>query len=350
MKKWNLNTIRNYIEGLDIEFDLEELENDVEFMMAVINYSNDYKMYSFCGDKIKYNYELIKFMIQKFNANTNYVIELANDYFDHTLTDEYLDDIPTIEYLEVLLTLDKYLPRSLEENIIMEKIRARNEYMRYRVSFEASLENDPEENSLGFDFIEYFYSGSVLIKDFFAYNMIDEIFSSHKIEKKLHETYKEKPNSSISVLIELLKCYDMELAYYVTARIKEFNTHLNEIDKMINRWDTYITNSRHEKANDVIDAIYKYYDEFGYAIASSVDQIITYFGNKYNILEEMKIADTYFMPAELDLKSKRFQERSLITQLDSIIRLILNDKYDPYVYANNYKKCEIKQYKIPINK
>lgn len=350
MKKWNLSTIKNYIEGLDLDYDLEELENDLEFMIAVINYSEDSKMYELCGDKIKYNYELIKFMITKFNDNPDFIIKLANDYFDRTVTEADENDIPPIEYLEVLLTLDKNLPKSLEDNIVIEKIRARNEYLRYRVSFEATLESDSEAvnaNSLGFDYIEYFFSGSVLIKDFFAYNMIDEIFSSNNVEKILHEYYKKKPKSSKSVLIELLKKYDLELAYYVAARIKKFESHLNEIEKMIGRWEAYEIRCKSEKANDVVDAIYMFLDEHSYGILSSVDQLITYFGNKYNIMEYIQREGMDVDLTELDIKNRSFLERGLINRLDSIIRLIIAGEYDSYIYNNSEQKCEIKQYKIP---
>ena len=67
MEKYNKELIMNYINGNDIgDYDLNELEDDKLFMTKVIEFSNDEKMYNFCSDNLKKNYEFIKYIILKF--------------------------------------------------------------------------------------------------------------------------------------------------------------------------------------------------------------------------------------------------------------------------------------------
>ena len=57
MKKIDISLVKNYVNGEDLgEFTIEQLENDKDFMMSVISYTNDIKMYSFCSDKVKQDY------------------------------------------------------------------------------------------------------------------------------------------------------------------------------------------------------------------------------------------------------------------------------------------------------
>lgn len=48
MKKIDISLVKKYVNGEDLgEFTIEQLENDKEFMMRVISYTNDIKMYFF---------------------------------------------------------------------------------------------------------------------------------------------------------------------------------------------------------------------------------------------------------------------------------------------------------------
>ena len=88
MKKYNNQLIMDYINGNDIEdYDLDELENDKLFMTKVIDFSNDEKMYNFCSEKLKKDYEFIKYIILKFRNNIEFITEVADYFLDNTDTD-----------------------------------------------------------------------------------------------------------------------------------------------------------------------------------------------------------------------------------------------------------------------
>ena len=85
MSKYNKSLIYDYINGNDIEnYNVEELENDYEFMKLVINVSKDKNIYKLCSDKLKNNYEFIKFIIYKFKNDIDFICKVANSYLDIT--------------------------------------------------------------------------------------------------------------------------------------------------------------------------------------------------------------------------------------------------------------------------
>ena len=60
MKKIDISLIKKYVNGEDLgEYSIEELENNTDFMISVISYTNDFKMYSACSEKVKKELEYI---------------------------------------------------------------------------------------------------------------------------------------------------------------------------------------------------------------------------------------------------------------------------------------------------
>ena len=67
MKKYSRDLVEKYINGEDIEdYSLDELENDKNFMMLVISQTTDRKMYNYCSESVKSDYEFVKYVILKF--------------------------------------------------------------------------------------------------------------------------------------------------------------------------------------------------------------------------------------------------------------------------------------------
>lgn len=51
----DLKLVKDYIDGEDINYDVEELENNPIFMLNVLRLSRDPNMYSLCSDNVKNN-------------------------------------------------------------------------------------------------------------------------------------------------------------------------------------------------------------------------------------------------------------------------------------------------------
>ena len=70
MKKIDISLVKKYANGEDLgEFTSDQLENDKDFMMGVISYTNDIKIYSLCSESIKKDYEFVKYLVLKFKDN-----------------------------------------------------------------------------------------------------------------------------------------------------------------------------------------------------------------------------------------------------------------------------------------
>ena len=56
MKFYNKKLVFDYVVGNDLDdYEIDELENTPEFMIEVIKYTQDKKMYNFCSDNVKSN-------------------------------------------------------------------------------------------------------------------------------------------------------------------------------------------------------------------------------------------------------------------------------------------------------
>ena len=110
MKKIDISLIRKYVNGEDLgEYSIEQLENDKDFMMGVISYTNDTKMYSSCSELVKQDYEFVKYLVLKFKDNSEFITAVADNYLDNTDTDW--------ERRELNIIMEKVLPKELSAEL-----------------------------------------------------------------------------------------------------------------------------------------------------------------------------------------------------------------------------------------
>ena len=84
MKKYSRELINRYINSEDITiYDIDELENDKDFMMQVISVSGDNNFYNLCSDNVKCDYEFVKYLIIKFKHKIDFVCEVADYFLSH---------------------------------------------------------------------------------------------------------------------------------------------------------------------------------------------------------------------------------------------------------------------------
>lgn len=251
----NKKLIMDYINGNDINVDLDILENDLEFMMAVMDFSNDKLIYNLCSEEIKYNFRLIKFLIEKFSNDLDFILDVVTNFldnYDHTywykkyLEEDFEEDKINTEELEVLITIDKYLPRVLEPKVLDIKVRLKTAFIKFRSILECIIINSEDETleqtvGKGFILIESMFPTSYLVKDYYAKEMIEEIFKNYQgntLDERIHNIYSngEIPTSAIKLLIDVIKRHDTELASYIIARPQSFDEITNEIIKVLKEW------------------------------------------------------------------------------------------------------------------
>lgn len=83
MSKYSKKVLYDYIVGNEIEgYNIDKLESDYIFIKEVTDFSNDKKIYNLCDNKLKSNFELMKFFILKFKDDKNFIKKVANEFLN----------------------------------------------------------------------------------------------------------------------------------------------------------------------------------------------------------------------------------------------------------------------------
>ena len=211
MIKYSINLINDYILGNDIQnYNLEDLENDYEFMKLVILYSKDKNMYNLCSEKLKNNYEFIKFIINVFKDDIPFIRSIVDPYLENTNNE--------IEQIELCILMSDFT-KNCDENI-------RIKYNLFSTSFYNCLVVDIEvykrqENWIGKGFIVAYelYKSSKIITDFLATKFVVNIFSDVNLEELLHKKYKTYDKfieeGKNNFLLKVIDIYDSSLTNYL---------------------------------------------------------------------------------------------------------------------------------------
>jgi len=240
--KYSKKTIFNYIIGNDLEYDINELENDPTFMIEVLNYTNDTKMYHFCTDKVKSDYDFIRFLLTKFKKDTKFIYEALEFYFSH-------NDPNSIEYEEILI-LASILANENTKELWKYKLIATQLYNNILFSIRHTINSfdDKEKKTLGrgFFIIKDNYKNSPIMLKFFAKKYVDDIFNDKhfNLEELLHNNFKKfehLENYGIyKFLLDYLKYQDEDLALYVGVHLDMLKDIKIKITYLAKRWDKYI--------------------------------------------------------------------------------------------------------------
>lgn len=288
MKKIDISLVKNYVNGEDLgEFTIEQLENDKDFMMSVISYTNDIKMYSFCSDKVKQDYEFVKYLVLKFKDNSDFITLVADNYLDNTETDW--------ESKELSIIMERVLPRELSE-----KYQVLNEisYFTKRLEIEIVEAKDSKLESMvgmGFWLIFDQYKGSNIILDYFANNMIGEIIRDNNInfEKMLHTQFKSADKITEmginSYIVKFIGFYDSMLSSYVSTHIDIIKPIANKIKLIQDDWDKYSCVDESKRYNKMLDMVHEYMSMSNSNMTEN--EVLYYVANELGIAKKVKQYD-----------------------------------------------------------
>ena len=288
MKKIDISLVKKYVNGEDLgEFTSEQLENDKDFMMWVISYTNDIKMYSFCSDKVKQDYEFVKYLVLKFKDNSDFITLVADNYLDNTETDW--------ESKELSIIMERALPRELSE-----KYQVLNEisYFTKRLEIEIVEAKDSKLESMvgmGFWLIFDQYKGSNIILDYFANNMIGEIIRDNNInfEKMLHTQFKSADKITEmginSYIVKFIGFYDSMLSSYVSTHIDIIKPIANKIKLIQDDWDKYSCVDESKRYNKMLDMVHEYMSMSNSNMTEN--EVLYYVANELGIAKKVKQYD-----------------------------------------------------------
>lgn len=291
MEKYSKNLIMNYINGNDIDdYDINELENDKLFMTKVIEFSNDEKMYNFCSEKLKTDYEFIKYIILKFKNNVDFITSVADYFLDNTDTDYERTELSII-----MSKLTESKKGVIQYNVLCDAIYSgkRLQVELYKLqNKDANLSN---EIGMGFLLIYDLYNYSEIILKFYAKKIIEDIFEEYDIEleKLLHNQFKSpddiKKQGLNNYMLKFIEIYDSMLASYASTHLDVLLSFRENIIEVQKNWNKYNDKCEREKYNCMFEKVHKYMEEVDSIFTE--EYLIYYIGSKLGILEKIKKYD-----------------------------------------------------------
>ena len=286
--------VYDYINDEDID-NIDELENNYKFMMEVIQVSKDKKMYNLCSDNVKYNYEFVKFMINTFKNDKDFVHEIASLYFEKVGS----SDITAKELYFIMRGIfndysdDRCLTYNLKCFSMYENDRELiNSCIRYE--HESIGRNDL---GLGFAYVIDYYAGiSDIITEYYAKRFLDEIFyddGNKKIEEFIHSRIRDVNDIKIigikKFILDIVRDYDVFLHDYLFAHINLISNIEKDVVKIINNWDRFNIEMIERKKcifeQEVDILIEKYNVNFDY------NDICFYIDNNLNLSVKLSIIE-----------------------------------------------------------
>jgi len=296
MKKIDISLVKKYISGEELgEYSSEQLENDKDFMIGVVSYTNDSKIYNLCSDEIKKDYDFVKYLILKFRNNSEFITEVAEYYLNNTDSE--------IERIELNILMSILLPNELSSKY---EISSETAYYTKRVEIEIEKAKDLNlESMIGEGFLLIFdsYNCSDIILKYYAENMINEIIRDNNInfETMLHNQFKTPDKiDKIGVnnyIINFIGYYDSMLGSYVSSHLDLINNIRNKIKNIQINWDRYNTIDEAKRYNSMLCMVHNYMEMSESNMSES--DILYYVAKELGIKDKVEHYDNPYFDEEL---------------------------------------------------
>ena len=331
MKKYNKKLLLDYVWGNEIiGYDIDELENDYEFMVEVIKYTKDKKMYNLCSSEVKNNYIFIRFMVETFIDDIKFVTSIANKYLESL-------DGKDITSRELTVLISEHITRNQAEedmDLFPYKADAAGFYELECCTFSHLIENvDDEEikKEYGLGFLYFFekYDSSKIICNFFAKKLLETIFyanSDCSLEELFHKHFKSfaelESYGTKNFLLQHIGQFDRYLSDYLRKNIQLLNVFNKQISRIEKNWDNYIERINMQKVDIYNDELFTYMENNQSSI--SVIELTIY------AIRKLRLEEIFY---KYDPHLKKFSEE-MPFEIERIINNI-NDQSTPDI--NDYK-------------
>ena len=291
-RKYSRRLIMDYVAGNDIEgYDINELENDYQFMIEVIDFTKDKNMYNLCSDEIKRNYNFVRFLVEKFKDDYNFIDQVSSYFFVNHENKSLLDEDHKVLELKIIINdiIGKNKIDVLEQNKIVSHLLFNLENTFAQMGIGQLPQGDQRLLGLGFAVLKDKYNDSQIITDFFAKKYIDEIFyeTVNKLADMLHRDFKDYDsllkygvNKYIAKVVSLA---DNSLAEYLLCHTELLTKIKDDIQKIGKDWNRYEQERYRDKIEQTYEKIEDYLNEnFDTTIfpIDAVNYIVEYLGLK----------------------------------------------------------------------
>lgn len=268
----DLKLVRDYIAGEDIDYDVEELENNPRFMLNVLKLSRDPNMYSLCSDNVKSNYGFVLGVIDYFSdIDFDFVKEVAGNYLDslklckreaEETEEEFLNRIRHMEVDILVSSKKEEVNRFTVSRVLMA---SKEEALMERLSNNFKSSGEMNDFGLGFLWIIDRYASSKIITDFFADRLLRKIFycsDDDSFEELIHRNCVDPnlvmENGVNNFLLDIIGKKDTYLLAYLQNDTSLLNGIKDELGFVFDNWDRYMTSLNRKRTMLFEDVISSY--------------------------------------------------------------------------------------------
>lgn len=324
MSKYSKKVLYDYILGNDIdEYDIDELENDYIFIKEVVDISGDKKMYDLCDDKLKGNFELMKFFVLKFKDDEQFIKKIARDFLEYSNNET--------DIFEINIIVSEFVKKNYE-NITDNSsfISAKGMFHLLNLSYMSEMKGEEDYDvinflQMGFICFKETYEGRKTIIDYIAKEMFSLILTKEglSLEELVHSKFKSKEKlekvGTINFIINYIASYDSNLAEYLQANIKLIEPVKNDLDRIKDNFENYNDVKREEMMYWIIEYVQKKSEDLcGYF---SGIQLLEFIAN------DLKIADDPTIKNEIEIYNSEGTEYSSLLSDEDFCE-IFDDKND----------------------
>lgn len=305
MGKYSDDIVKAYINGDSIlEYSTDELENDTEFMIKVIESTNDKKMYSLCSESVKVDKEFVRYVVTKFSDDIVFVTKVANKYFNYLDVSDIKVPFDRISMAKLMadITCCKN-ERDYRKYCVM--LSSTYNFYRSKVDLEKrSADYNANEDNLGYGF-EYFqcmFGNDESLMNYFAQRMVMEILGEEgcKLDDKLHYYNSFSDISDLDgEVLDFLAVYDNNLANYLCDHIEVLHNGYDlEIGRIKKDWNNHVLKVERDKYDRLLTKVHNIFLNSDIGIFPE-EVVLVNLGIKYDIVDkiakysgfDMKFAD-----------------------------------------------------------
>jgi len=341
--KYDKSIIRKYILGGEIkEFDIDELENDYEFMLQVLNETKDKKMLNLCSKEMLENPKFILGLIRMFNNDIRFVFKISQDIIENT-------EVPSIPLDEIMVETYECINRDeefIEDNWEVGLTNITCKMFINSVIGESFVCAEEDGHGIGFSHIQYRFMESEFLQEYFAKELMSaSLFQSYEeFERELHKNYQSSKSITDrgvnTFVIEYIRMHDMELGEFVSTRLDLIQRQIRMVQNIVNNWDEF----EKDKLEDIKTYIFNSLFNGPYAGVIDYIELISYLNQEMDNQEISKIYEKdskYYIHDEEDdnniqemvdfMKHGDFKLRKWLTELKQHIGYMSrNGEIDTY--------------------